>query len=416
MRLSLQFLLGLAASVGLSVLLLAAPDGAGLRAEQTTVAVTLFWQEGCPYCAEARDELERLAETNPAIQLEPIEIGVDAAADALFERTLLHFEFDTVAVPLVVIGDRSFLGFLGGGHSAAQYDEAIRQCLGRACPDLIADLARGAARPGRANQSDGRTAAEEPSPTAVPDLIHVPLIGEVRPRDLSLPALTVLLAAVDGFNPCAMWVLVFLIGLLLGLKDEKRMWLLGGAFLAATAVMYLAVMAAWLNLILFLGAVIWVRLAIGALAVGSGVYFLREYWTKPEAVCVVTNPTRREMIMSAFRSVVTQNQLALSVLGIMALAVLVNFIELLCSAGVPAVYTQILALSDLTRSAYYAYLGLYIAVFMLDDVAIFATAMIAVRVSGLTGKYARLSHLIGGVVLLSIGAVMLLRPELLSFS
>ena len=120
--------------------------------------------------------------------------------------------------------------------------------------------------------------------------------------------------------------------------------------------------------------------------------------------------------MAAFRSVVTQNQLALSVLGIMALAVLVNFIELLCSAGVPAVYTQILALSDLTRFAYYAYLGLYIAVFMLDDVAIFATAMIAVRVSGLTGKYARLSHLIGGVVLLSIGAVMLLRPELLSFS
>ena len=416
MRLLLRFLLGLAVSVGLSVLLAAGPDDAALRAEQTTVAVTLFWQKGCPYCADARTDLERLAAANPAIELEAIEIGVDAGADTLFEHTLRHFGHDTVAVPLVVIGDQSFLGFLGDGHSATQYDQAIKRCLSRACPDAIADLAVSSAGPSQATPSDSESAAEKASQSAVPDAINLPVIGQVRTRDLSLPALTVLLAAVDGFNPCAMWVLVFLIGLLLGLKDEKRMWLLGGAFLAATAVMYLAVMAAWLNLILFLGAVIWVRLAIGALAVGSGVYFLREYWTKPEAVCVVTNPTRRERIMAAFRSVVTQNQLALSVLGIMALAILVNFIELLCSAGVPAVYTQILALSDLSRTAYYTYLAIYIAVFMLDDLAIFATAMIAVRVTGLTGKYARFSHLIGGVVLLSIGAVMLLRPELLSFA
>ena len=194
------------------------------------------------------------------------------------------------------------------------------------------------------------------------------------------------------------------------------MWILGAAFLGATGVMYFAVMTAWLNVFLFLGAVAWVRVIISLLAIGGGFYFLREYWTKPEAVCQVTNPGRRQKIMSAFRATVQQNQLILSVAGIMTLAVLVNFIELLCSAGIPAVYTQILAMNELPVAINYLYVGVYVAVFMLDDIAIFATAMLALRVTGLTGSYARYSHLIGGVVLLMIGAVMLLRPELLSIT
>lgn len=119
--------------------------------------------------------------------------------------------------------------------------------------------------------------------------------------------------------------------------------------------------------------------------------------------------------MDAFRAVVTQNSFVLSVLGIVALAFAVNLIELLCSAGLPAVYTQVLALSQLPLWGYYGYLGLYVLVFLIDDLAIFATAMIAARVTGLTGAYTRMSHLIGGLVLLVIGAILILRPELLSF-
>jgi hypothetical protein len=120
-------------------------------------------------------------------------------------------------------------------------------------------------------------------------------------------------------------------------------------------------------------------------------------------------------MMDALRSVVTQNQLIWSLTGIAALAVVVNLVELACSAGVPAVYTQILAMNQLSDGSYYLYLALYIAVFLLDDAVIFVTAMIALRVTGLTGSYARYSHLLGGMLLLSIGAIMLLRPELLSF-
>ena len=213
-----------------------------------------------------------------------------------------------------------------------------------------------------------------------------------------------------------MWVLVFLIGLLVGLQDMRRMWILGIAFLAATGVMYFAVMAAWLNVVLYFSAIAWIRLAIAALAVAGGLYYLREYWTNPDGVCRVTAPGQRGRIMDAFRTVVNDHPLPLAVIGVMGLAILVNFVELLCSAGIPAVYTQVLALSDLPIASFYSYLMLYIAVFMLDDLAIFATAMVAIRATGLTGNYARYSHLLGGVVLLTIGAVMALRPDLLAFS
>ncbi len=372
--------------------------------------VHVFWQQGCPYCEGAKADLQAIAAGNAEVQLSSYELGTDIKTGQIYEAALSHFGYEQAAVPLVVIGERSFLGYFEGGHSAKQYGEAVNTCLQSGCRDILAEVMSANRKVAQSVPSNGGAARTN----LLPEAIEVPILGSIQLANLSLVALTILLAGVDGFNPCAMWVLVFLIGLLLGLKDEKRMWILGAAFLGATAIMYFAVMTAWLNVFLFLGALAWIRVLVSLLAIGGGFYFLREYWTKPESVCHVTSPGRRQKIMAAFRATVQQNRLVLSIAGIMTLAVLVNFIELLCSAGIPAVYTQILAMNNLPVAISYFYVGLYVAVFMVDDIAIFITAMTALRVSGLTGSYARYSHLIGGVVLLMIGAIMLLRPELLS--
>ena len=90
-------------------------------------------------------------------------------------------------------------------------------------------------------------------------------------------------------------------------------------------------------------------------------------------------------------------------------------VELICSAGIPAVYTQVLALSNLPAWKYYAYLSLYILVFMLDDLFVFVVAMKTLQITGATTAYARFANLAGGGVLLAIGALLLLRPEWLMF-
>jgi hypothetical protein len=213
-----------------------------------------------------------------------------------------------------------------------------------------------------------------------------------------------------------MWVLVFLIGLLLGLNDRFRMWSYGAAFLLTSGAVYFLFMAAWLNLFLFLGSLAWIRLVVGLFALGAGTYYLREFVRNPDAACRVTTAGERQRVMDRLRRAVSDRSFLMAILGIMALAVAVNLIELLCSAGIPAVYTQVLALSDLSPLAYYAHLALYIAVFMLDDTVIFVAAMLTLQATGLAMSYSRWSHLIGGMVLFVIGLLLVLKPEWLAIA
>ena len=365
------------------------------------VTAHLFWQQGCPFCALATQELTRIAEEDPELALNRIEVGGVAENDALFLSVVAHFGIDSPAVPLVVIGGRYEIGY-AGNRTLDRYATMIGACRDAPCVDVIAGLQAGAA-----------PMPSEAPPEAITGTVTLPLVGEVELSALSLPLLTVVLAAVDGFNPCAMWVLALLIGLLLGVADHRRMWLLGGVFLLATAAMYFAVMAAWLNVVLWLGAVAWIRLAIGGLAIVAGGYYLREYWTNPEGVCRITPSTRRKTISEAFQAMIDQPSLVVAALGVAALAVGVNLVELVCSAGIPAIYTQALAMHDLPGLAHYGYLMLYLAVFLFDDTVLFVVAMVTLRRAVATGRYARLSHLVGGVVLLALGAVMVLRPDLL---
>jgi hypothetical protein len=261
-------------------------------------------------------------------------------------------------------------------------------------------------------QDDSVSASQAP---ALPETIRFPFIGEISTSAVSLPILTVLLAAVDGFNPCAMWVLVFLIGLLLGMTDHIRMWALGSAFLGASAVVYFVFMAAWLNLLLFLGALIWIRIAVAIVALAGGAYYISEFIRNPASLCKVSAPNQRRRVMDRIRETVRQRSFLLALGGIVTVAVAVNLIELLCSAGIPAIYTQVLALSSLPDWQYYLYLLLYILVFLLDDLVVFVTAMVTLQASGLTAEYARYSHLIGGSVLVGLGILLVFRPEWLKF-
>lgn len=375
------------------------------RAEMTA---HVFWQVGCPYCEGARELLREMAAEHPDLVIDEIELGPDPAAIALFERAVTAFGVETPAVPLVIVGDRHALGFAGPTRTRPLYQAMIDACRAGPCPDRLGALRTAAADPPPPDAGGGDAAAG-----LLPETISLPLLGDIDPAHLSLPLLTVALAAVDGFNPCAMWVLALLIGLLLGVSDSRRMWLLGAVFLLATGAMYLAVMAAWLNVVLWLGAVAWLRLAIGILAVGAGGFYLREYWTNPEGLCKVTPGAQKRTIRDAFRRVVEQPSLLLAALGVAGLAIVVNLVELVCSAGVPAVFTQVLAMQEIPAVAHYGYLLLYIAVFLFDDAALLIGALVTLRAAAATGRYTRLSHLLGGIVLIALGAVMILRPDLL---
>ena len=254
---------------------------------------------------------------------------------------------------------------------------------------------------------------EEKSP--IPDSISFPIIGEVQTKNLSLPVFTIVIAALDGFNPCAMWVLIFLITLLIGIHSRIKRWLLGTTFIVASALVYFVFMSAWLNIILFIGYIFWVRIAIGSVALAGGAYNLREYFTNKDDACKVTDGNRRQKIFTRLKEITLEKNILIALVGIILLAFAVNLVELVCSAGLPVVFTQVLALSDLPTWQYYAYMFLYILVFMADDLFVFITAMITLEVTGVSTKYVRISHLIGGILMLILGALLILKPEVLMF-
>ncbi|OGA03571.1 MAG: hypothetical protein A3H35_12640 [Betaproteobacteria bacterium RIFCSPLOWO2_02_FULL_62_17] len=375
---------------------------------QPAVDVYLFWRTGCPHCEREIAFLDRLAAGDSAVRVHKFEVSGDRSNAALMVRVAERLGTEAGSVPLTVIGDQVWIGYLDDATTGREIETGISQCRARACTDAVAALAAGgAAAPPAAVVRPGRP---------LPETITVPLVGEVNTASLSLPALTVLLAALDGFNPCAMWVLLFLLGLLAGLRDRTRMWVLGGAFVAASALTYLLVLAAWLNLLLLIGAIVWVRAAIGLAALAAGGYYLKRFFTEEQPVCEITAPAARRQTLGRLKELAQQRDFLLALGGIVVLAFAVNLVEFLCSAGIPAVFTQILALSSLSAWQYAAYLVLYVLVFMLDDLAVLAIALRTLEVSGFTTTYARWSGLAGGIVMVLIGALLILRPEWLSFA
>jgi len=200
------------------------------------------------------------------------------------------------------------------------------------------------------------------------------------------------------------------------MKDRKRMWILGIAFIVTSAMVYFLFMAAWLNLIIFLGFVVWLRIVIAGVALLGGAYNIRSFFKNKSGACKVSGGQKKKKVFDKLKDITSQQQFWLALFGIILLAVAVNMVELICSAGLPAVYAQVLAMNDLATWQHYAYIALYIFFFMLDDLFVFFVAMITLHMTGLSTKYARFSNIIGGVLMLLIGLALLFKPEILMFA
>jgi hypothetical protein len=381
-----------------------------VRAEgvEKPVDVYLFWGEGCSHCAEAINFAKQFSGKEPGVRMHYLEVTGTPANRKVFAAAVRYFGIQRPGVPLTVVGERFFEGYHDDATTGAEIKKAVAACLQFSCRDVVLSLLTGEEQQALPQPLDrGRE---------VPKVLNLPVFGELSLAHVSLPVLTVMLAAIDGFNPCAMWTLVFLISLLVGLRDRFRMWVLGSIFIGASAAVYYLFMAAWLNVLLFIGMLFWMRLLVGFLALGGGGYYLHEFFVNPEAICKVTAPGARQRVLEKLRSLAGERSFLLAATGIVLLAFVVNLVELICSAGIPAVYTQVLVLSNLPSWQYHAYLSLYILVFMLDDLFVFFVAMKTLQVTGLTGAYVRHAHAIGGAVLIVIGLMLLFKPEWLAFS
>ena len=208
---------------------------------------------------------------------------------------------------------------------------------------------------------------------------------------------------------------IFLISLLINIENPKRRWILGISFILASGAVYYAFLAAWLNFFLVVGMISWIRLLIGVFALFFGAKSIKDYLTDTDPGCVAEEAEKRNKIFTKIKKLVVEKNILLSVIGISSLAIAVNLVELVCSAGLPAIYTQVLSMSELPTITYYSYLLFYIIIFMIDDLAVFILAMVTLKMVGVQKKYLKTVRLIGGGLMLVLGLILILKPELLMF-
>jgi len=373
------------------------------------VTIYFFWGQGCPHCEHEKEFLSELQSEYPQIAVRDFEVWNNSENRQILIDVGGKLNIEIAGVPFTVVGDKHFIGWYDENSTGTAIEEAVKKAIDSGCSDIVAPIVNPEIDPGE-NGSCGNNGKTE-----IPEKINVPFLGAIGVKDFSLPVLAVVLGALDGFNPCAMWTLLFLISLLLGMKDRKRMWILGCSFIGASALVYFLFMSAWLNLLLFVGFIVWVRIIVALVAIGGGAYNLKAYFSKEPAVCANAADPKRKKVFERLKKITLQNNFYLALGGIVLLAFAVNLVELICSAGLPVIFTQILSMSGLSQWQYYSYIALYILVFMADDLFVFFAAMITLKMAGITTKYQKASHLIGGILMLAIGLLLIFRPEWLMF-
>lgn len=369
-------------------------------ATKEKVEFVLFHSKTCPHCKEeiVFIDKELRPDYSDMVDFQLYEVSESQENQQILSQYLYYYKGQGGSVPITFIDSEIIYGYGDEKTSGAHLREVIEQklhlkgWLEEENTDVI-----------------GNTGEQ----------IVIPVLGSINPRTFSLPVLTVIIGLLDGFNPCAMWVLLFLISLLLGMEDRKRMILLGSIFIIASGAVYFIFMAAWLHFLLFIGMIFWIRLIIGAVGIGVGSKNLWDYWKNRKAegvVCGVSQNKKAQTTFEKIKDIVHRQSLWWSILGIVLLGFSVNLVELACSAGFPAIYTQVLALNNVPLWQKYFFMFGYVIFYMLDDLILFIVATVTLKSRFVGSKFAKYSNLIGGLLILILGILLIFKPGWLMFS
>lgn len=405
----------------------------GVKAD-SKVKLYLFYGDGCPHCAEEEEFFDEYLKNNNNVELVKYEVWHSSDNRELLQKVQDKINNHQNGVPFLVIGDKSIVGYIKGNTDntikcyVANYlndEEQVDECIKdkyltktdskKKYIDVVGKLVSG---------QDVNIEVPEKEPDTKEDPIgedktfNIPILGKISAKTVSLPLLSIVLGLTDGFNPCAMWVLVFLLSTLIGMKDKKKMVILGSVFLLTSGLVYFLVMFTWLNVIINISMSILFRILIAIFALGAGIYNLYNYIKslKTDDGCTVVNRTQRKKVMDRIKEFVHKKSLIIAILGIMLLAIGVNLVELLCSAGLPMIYGEVLAINNITGPKALVYDLIYILFFMLDDFIIFFIAIRTMNLASFSNKFSKYSHLVAGIIMLIIGILLIIKPSWLMFN
>ncbi len=382
-------------------------------AEELT-PVNVFVRDDCSHCQEEEEFLTLLFEQRQDFEVFYHDISEEIHQQHFNELTAL--ENIPKSTPITLVGNTLIQGFGSAESTGLRIEELLNASQGKPTLSFEKYLAAGGSGGNVETVEEGVCAETDETceVSGTRHLIDIPFIGVVDVAKYSLPTISVVLGFVDGFNPCAMWVLVTFLIVLFQIGDKRKMFQIAGLFVFAEAVMYYLILNVWFTAWDFVGLDQFITPIVGLVAVGGGVFFLYEGITS-DGTCKVTNSTQRARIHSKIKDLAAEPLTWITAAGVLALAFSVNIIEFACSIGIPQAFTKILEINMLSTLHEQFLILLYTLFYMVDDFIVFGIALVGIEKLGITHKYSKYSNLIGGVLMLILGGLLIFAPELLRF-
>jgi hypothetical protein len=255
-----------------------------------------------------------------------------------------------------------------------------------------------------------RFAAQQEGATS----LELPFLGSISSDEYSLPILTVFIAGMDAFNPCAFFVLLFLLSMMVHSRSRRRMALIGGIFVFFSGAIYFLFMAAWLNLFIYLGELRVITLIAGAIAVLIALVNIKDYFWFKRGFSLSIADDEKPKLIDRIRQLLRLDSITTVIVATVILAVVANSYELLCTAGFPMVYTRILTLRSLPVESYYLYLLFYNLIYILPLLTIVAVFTIKLGSRKLSEQEGMVLKLLSGIMMLMLGGLLIVSPESLN--
>lgn len=352
----------------------------GEKIEKNKINIYLFYSYTCPHCHDEIEYFKELEEKyKDKINIYKYEVMKNKDNLIMMNASKDLFEVTSTGVPFTVIGKEYILGF--SESTKDEFTYIIDNYLSK-------------------NKNNNEKVEKK-----------IPILGNIDAKKTSLTLVGIILGFIDGFNPCAMWILLLLINMTLGMKEKKKMITIGLTFILTSGVIYFLSMLG-IGVILDLTMVNVVRDIIAIVAIILGIYNLYTYIkTRKDTGCHVVDKKKRKGIIKKINEIMSKKSTLLTIIGTIVLASSVNLIELACSLGFPTIYLELLSLNNVQGLSKIIYLLLYIFFYLIDDLVVFLIAVFTLKSKGISTRYNKFVNLIGGILMILMGILLIFKPE-----
>lgn len=352
----------------------------GEKVEENKINIYLFYSYTCPHCHDEIEYFKELEEKyKDKINIYKYEVMKNKDNLTMMNASKKLFEVTSTGVPFTIIGKEYILGFSESTKDEFKY--ILNNYL---------------------NENKNNNEKVEK---------NIPILGNIDAKKTSLTLVGIILGFIDGFNPCAMWILLLLINMTLGMKEKKKMITIGLTFILTGGIIYFFSMLG-IGVILDLTMVNVVRDIIAIVAIILGIYSLYTYIkTRKNTGCHVVDKKKRKGIIKKINEIMSKKSTLLAIIGTIVLASSVNLIELACSLGFPTIYLELLSLNNVRGLAKIIYLILYIFFYLIDDLVVFLIAIFTLKSKGISTRYNKFVNLIGGILMILMGILLIFKPE-----